>query len=308
MSDRFARARYLGTLDPKNDCHEIHRIYSDLEFPWDYGRGLEIAVWKTCCVPEISAVLQESGHFERLGQKRYDDTRILLGEIVAHGYDSPRGRQAIKQINRAHRRFDLNNEDMLYVLSAFVYEPVAWIDRWAWRKVTQTEKAGSFYFLREIGRRMHITQLPEDYESFHQFKLDYERRRFRNAPSNERVGQAVLRLYSSWYVWPISTLIAATLTSRLDQRSRQAMGFPEPAAFPRAANAIGLRAHGYAELVAPRVVARLIRRPVARSYPGYPQGYDLSKIGPRELPNTVSTPHDTGAGPFSMIGTDRPAE
>ena len=282
MLDRFARVRYLNTLDPEKDSHEIHRTYSNIEFPWDYGRGLEVAVWKTCCVPAISEVLQQSGHFEKLAQKRYDDTRILIGEIVQHGYNAHRGRQALRQINRAHRGLNVDNEDMLYVLSTFIYEPIRWVDRWAWRKVTQAEKLGSFYFFREVGRRMNIASLPTDYTTFLHFNEDYERRRFEYAMSNERVGRAVLRLYSSWYPQPMDYLIAATLPCRLDQRARRALGLPEPGALARGANWIGLRAHGLAELVAPRTMKRLMTRPAAQTYPGYPHGYDLSKIGPHE--------------------------
>lgn len=279
MHDRFAQVRYMNALDPERDCHKIHRTYSTIEFPWDYGRGLEIALLKTCCVPSISATLQQSGHFTKAAQKRYDDTRILLGEIVKHGYDAPRGRQALRRINRAHRGLNADNDDMLYVLSTFIYEPVRWIDRWAWRKVTQVEKLGSFYFFREIGLRMNITSVPTDYAALLKFNENYERRRFQYELSNERVGTAVLRLYSSWYPRPIDALVAATLPCRLDQPTRRALGLPEPGALPRGANWFGLKAHGLAELIAPRTIRKLMTRPAARTYPGYPRGYDLSEIG-----------------------------
>nr|WP_263399541.1 DUF2236 domain-containing protein [Saccharopolyspora pogona] len=298
MRNRLTRVRLLNTLDPREDCQEIQRIYTKKEFPWDYGRGLEVALWKACCVPEISAILQQGGHFELFSQKRYDDTRILLGEIVAHGYNSTRGRQAIKQINRAHRRFDLDNEDMLYVLSTFIYEPIFWIDRWAWRKSIQVEKLASFHFFCAIGKLMNVTDIPTDYDEFLRFKQDYERRRFRYAESNERVGKAILSLYSSWHPWPINRLFSATLRCRLDGPARQALGFADPTALARAASFVGLRAHGLAELAAPRLMAKLMTRPSARTYPGYPHGYDLSHIGAHELAtdNGATTASQTGAG------------
>lgn len=280
MRKRYARARYLNTLDPEQDCHEIHRIYSNVEFPWDYGRGLEVAVWKTCCVPEISAVLLRSGHFVRAGQKRYDDTRILIGEIVAHGYDSPRGRQSIRQINRAHHGLDLDGEDMLYVLSAFVFEPIRWIDKWAWRSVTPAERLGSFYFFREIGKRMNIADLPDTYESFLEFNKDYEKRRFRYAAANRELSNAMLAVYTSWYGRPLSALFAETLICRLDRAARAALGQPEPNGLIRAASRGGLRSHALAEFLMPRTTARLMTRPTARTYPGYPIGYKLADIGP----------------------------
>ncbi|WP_086828046.1 oxygenase MpaB family protein [Allokutzneria sp. NRRL B-24872] len=278
MGDRYSRVRHLNILDPAKDCHEIHHGYARQEFPWDYGRGLEVALLKACCVPEISEALAESGHFTRAGQKRYDDTRILLGEIVAHGFDSPRGRQSISQINRAHHGFDLANEDMLFVLSTFVFEPIRWIDEWAWRATTPAERLGSFHFFAEIGRRMGVKDLPTDHDSFLRFNLDYEKRRFRYAATNANLGRAVLGVYSSWYRAPIRALVSSTLLCRLDEPARAALGLPEPGRLTRAARTLGLRTHAAAELLLPRTTARLFARPAARSYP---HGYDLADIGAR---------------------------
>lgn len=234
-------------------------------------------MWKICCVPDIANALKRSGHFEHEPQKRYDDTRILLGEIVEHGFDSQRGKAAISRINRAHRGVNFTNEDMLYVLSTFIYEPASWIDRWGWRKVSPAERLGSFYFFRAIGARMGIASLPAGYNTFLCFKREYECRRFRYAEANETVGNAIFRLYGSWYPQPIRTLIAATLPCRLDPQARQALGFTEPSTIAHSINAVALRAHGYAELFAPRAMKKLMSRPDARTYP---QGYDLAKIGP----------------------------
>jgi len=292
MQNRYATLRYLQTLDPASDHELIHRISSDREFPWDYGRGLEVAIWRTCCVPVISEMLDGTGEFAHRAQKRYDDTRILLGEMVKGGYDSERGRQALRQINRAHSHFDIANEDMLYVLSTFVFEPIRWIDRWSWRRVSTVEKLAAFHFFVATGKRMNIKQLPTDYDKFELFNRDYEQRMFRPTASNHRVGTSLLKLYSSWYPRPLDSLVAATLPCRLDGQARRMLGFAHPPAWARALNRLGLRGHALAERIAPKPVARLLARPTARTYPGYPVGYDLSQIGPatgntpaRELPS-----------------------
>ncbi|MER7789192.1 oxygenase MpaB family protein [Streptomyces sp. NPDC097640] len=295
MRARYATLRRLQTLDPKSDHQRIHRISSDTEFPWDYGRGLEVAIWRTCCVPGISETLDGSGEFALRAQKRYDDTRILLGEMVRGGYDSDRGREALRQINRAHRHYDIANDDMLYVLSTFVFEPVRWIDRWAWRPVSETERLAAFYFYVEVGRRMNIRSLPTDYAEFERFNRAYERERFRPAASNHRVGASVMRLYSSWYPRPVARLVAATLPCRLDAHARWALGMAVPPLWATAVHGTALRAHARAERLAPALMARLMTRPTARTYPGYPKGYRIGDIGPGHAVLAASGAESTGA-------------
>jgi len=50
---------------------------------------------------------------------RYDDTALLLAEIAANGYDSPRGKESLRVINRVHGQCRICNDDMRYVLTAF---------------------------------------------------------------------------------------------------------------------------------------------------------------------------------------------
>ncbi|MBY8854342.1 DUF2236 domain-containing protein, partial [Saccharothrix sp. MB29] len=85
-------------------------------------------------------LLAKTGEFERRAQQRYDDTALLMGELVEHGYDSPRGREALRVVNRLHGCHDISNDDMRYVLSTFVYDPVDWLDRFGWRPLTDHER------------------------------------------------------------------------------------------------------------------------------------------------------------------------
>ena len=64
-------------------------------FPWDTNRALELALLKTFCLPSISALLQRTGEFEQRPRKRYDDTGLMLAELVRLGPDSPGGQAVI---------------------------------------------------------------------------------------------------------------------------------------------------------------------------------------------------------------------
>ena len=105
-------------------------------------------------MPSISALLDRTGEFRLNTQRRYDDTSILVAEMCEWGYERGRGREALERMNWAHSHFKIANDDFLYVLSTFVYEPVRWIDAFGWRKTCANERLGVLLLLAR-GRRSH---------------------------------------------------------------------------------------------------------------------------------------------------------
>ena len=93
---------------------------------------------------------------ERRAQRRYDDTDLILATIVENGFDSDLGKRAIARMNAIHGRFRIANEDFLYVLSTFTFEPLRWLDRFGWRPLSVDERWGWFGFWREVGTRMAL--------------------------------------------------------------------------------------------------------------------------------------------------------
>ena len=143
----------IRQLDPLRGHQKIVFLSMRLEFPFDTTRALELALFRTYCVPSISTLLDRTGEFGQRAQKRYDDTDILISEMVDWGYDSERGRRAISRINALHGRFQIANRDFLYVLSTFIYEPIRWNARFGWRPLCEEEKQAYYYFWREVGWR-----------------------------------------------------------------------------------------------------------------------------------------------------------
>src|SRR5205085_11490612 len=135
----------------------------------DTTRALELALFRTFGVPSISALLHRTGEFERRAQKRYDDTDIIVSELTEHGYDSDRGRAALARMNAIHGRFKIANEDFLYVLSTFVFEPIRFNARFGWRAMIQPEKVALFHFWRAVGHRMGIQDIPARLEDFERY-------------------------------------------------------------------------------------------------------------------------------------------
>src|SRR5436309_6253970 len=154
----------IRQLDPVADHQRIVFLSTCFEFPFDTTRALEFALFRTYCVPSISGLLDRTGEFQGRPQKRYDDTDIIVSELMEWGYDSDRGKAALRRMNQLHGRFNISNEDFLYVLSTFVFEPIRWNARWGWRLMCAQEKLSLFYFWREVGRRMNLKDLPTDFD------------------------------------------------------------------------------------------------------------------------------------------------
>ncbi|MFE9745996.1 oxygenase MpaB family protein [Saccharothrix saharensis] len=276
--DRFAIRRRITSLDPERDHAEIMRLSSGHEFPWDYVRALEFALFRTYCVPSISALLAKTGEFERRPQKRYDDTALLMAELVEHGYDSPRGREALRVVNRLHGRYEISNDDMRYVLSTFIFDPIEWITKFGWRPLTDHERLGAFHFYCAVGARMGIKDLPPTYEAYRAFKREYEAANFTYSDTNHAIGRYTLDLFCSWYPVP-RALTAKAVLAMLDGPMLTAFGFPHQ---PRwlttvAHTTLRLRATAVRHLP-PRRTPHLTNAK-NRTYPNYPTGYRPTDLG-----------------------------
>jgi hypothetical protein len=278
---RCDRLHQIEKLDPKRDHVEIYHLIFGWEFPWDMTRALELALYRTYCVPSISALLDRTGEFYQRTQKRYDDTALIVAEMAKWGYDSERGREALRRMNHAHSRFDISNDDYLYVLSTFIYEPVRWMDRFGWRKMTVNEKLASYYFWCEVGRRMGIREIPESYEKLQQFAGDYERDNFRFAETNQQIGTATRDMFASWMPRIFTPLVRWGVYALLDDAMLASFGFPRPLPFMRKLVRGALKTRGWVVRILPaRKTSNFF---CDRRNRTYPRGYELAKLGPPKV-------------------------
>lgn len=282
MRDRYAIRRRIEALDPVRDCHRLSFLSATHDFPQDTEIALALAFFRTFAVPSIAAILDATRQFERAGQKRYDDTTLLLGEFLEHGPESTRGRAAIRRINRIHGEHGIRNEDYLYVLTTFIFEPIRWNARYGWRPLTAGEKLAGFHLWRRVGELMGIADLPETYEAMEAFNLRSEREQFRRTHASERLGKATLAIVTDRLpaIPGLRPLVRHAVSSILDRPVREAMGFPEPH------RAVGALVHGLLRLRAqvlrylwpPRLAPFLVTR---RKTSTYPDGYSIDTLGPQ---------------------------
>jgi hypothetical protein len=265
-------------LDAVADHSRIVYLDTCFEFPWDTTRSLELALFRTFAAPSIAELLDGTGEFGGAAQKRYDDTDLILSTIVEAGYDSDAGKRAIRQMNRIHGRFEIANEDFLYVLSSFVFEPIRWNARFGWRPLIETEKLATFEFWREIGRRMAIRDIPSEYAALQQFNEAYERERFARTEATERVGRATRDMFLAWLPGLPKRFGSQAIYSLMDERLLDAFGFPHPPDALRRAVETSLRARG--RLVARLPARRRPRRRTLRRTRTYGRAWQLEQLGP----------------------------
>jgi hypothetical protein len=293
-SDHWARR--IAKLDPEQDHHEIYRILTTLEFPWDMNQSLSFALYRTYAVPSIGRLLFKTGEFTQRVQKRYDDTALILDAILEHGLsaDTPSGatgRAALRRMNQMHGSYDIANDDMRYVLSTFVVVPIRWLDEYGWRRLTEAERVASANYYRDLGRHMGIKDIPATHTEFADYLDRYEREQFAFDAGARAVADSTLELMTTF---PLFRLAPKAVIRRfgyalMDDPLLAAFHYPQPSRAERAIARAGLRARA-------RVVRRLPprRQPLyARQLPNirsYPRGYDVAGLG--TFPRGCPVPHD----------------
>lgn len=268
----------IRSLDPVTDHQRIAFLTSLHEFPWDTTRSLELALFRAFAVAKGTTLLAGTGEFTERTQKRYDDTVLLLAEILEHGYDSSRGRSALRRINQMHGRYQIPNDEFLYVLSTFVFEPIRWNERFGWRPLLRQEKLASFYFWREIARRMAIRDVPESYEGMERYYDEFARKHYLFAPENLQLAVATRDLLLGWYLPRFLRPIGRPFVhAMLDAQLLAAVGLPRPHPVIRWVTETAVRLRGR---VAGRLPARQRPRLItAQRHPTYPKGYKIEDLG-----------------------------
>jgi len=268
----------LRRLHPERDAQRMMLLTCRCDFPFDTTRALEFALFRTFCVPSVGALLDRTQEFGKRTQRRYDDTDLIMSEIVEHGYESERGQRAIARMNAIHGRFAISNADFLYVLSTFVFEPIRWIERFGWRSLEETEKEAMFFFWRAVGERMHIAEIPTSAAALEEYNRAYEREHFRGNAASSRVAEATMRMFAGWAPFPLRRVVPVVMAALMDEPLRRALNLQAPPAWVERGVASALRGRGLlAEGFWPRKIPSLRTNMRHRTYP---DGYRIETLGP----------------------------
>ncbi|WP_017538418.1 oxygenase MpaB family protein [Nocardiopsis halophila] len=288
---RFDWYDEIHRLDAEADARRITFILGAHEFPWDMSQALGLALYRTYAVPSIGGLLGDTEEFTDRTQHRYDDTALLLGQMLQHGFEPGRGRDALRRMNQMHRSYDISNDDYLYVLSTFVVMPPRWLNDWGfgWRRLSEHEIRANTNYYRDLGRHMGIKEIPGTYEEFCTLMDGYEREHFGYTEGGRAVSDSTLELMLTFSPPWQRPLMKKFTTALLDDRLTEAFRYEPATPFWKGAARFALKARAkVVRFMPPRVEPRTEEdNPNIKSYP---EGFDPNRIG--TFPTKCPVPHD----------------
>lgn len=272
--------REIEALDPVKDHLKIVQLSGLHEFPWESTRALEFALFRTFAVPSIGKLLDRTREFSKRPQKRYDDTNLIIAEIVEHGYDSERGSRAINRMNAIHSNFEISNNDFLYVLGAFLFEPKRFVNQFGHRKTTKNEDLAAFEFWKQLGIRMHIKDIPDTRNKFRAFYENYEKEHFQYSEATRRVADNTMNLFMGWmlpkFMFPIARPFILAI---MDEPLLRAIGYKKAPTPIRWLVWSSLKTRAYLLRIWPARKTPATR--TDKKYLSYPNGYSIEELGPK---------------------------
>ncbi|KAI4525510.1 hypothetical protein K525DRAFT_191368 [Schizophyllum commune Loenen D] len=203
-------AKDAQSLSP-GEAQEIVQLSLGYDMHYIMTMALSFALFKTYGIPSISKLLlatKELSTRENVAKRIID---VLLMRTVSRlnsllatwthcpinghypGADAtpcdPRAMLSMARVNWLHSRYHISNDDFLYTLSLFIFEPLTWAENYGWRPCSELEKHAWFVYWSEIGKRMNIQDIPETLEELKQWSMDYEEKHLVPSPTNFEVAK-----------------------------------------------------------------------------------------------------------------------
>lgn len=211
------------------ESREISKILAELDCPYISRTSLSFALFQTYSVPTISKLLIKTG---RLNQsscvgRRAEDTVCLLAELQTFGLFSQRGSTAISRINFLHSIYStsISQDDMLFTLSLFIFEPLRLIDEFEWRTSTELEKHSRFVLWSHIGQKMGIKHIPKTPEELVDWLKVYKSKSVVFDQSNVSLGEATINLFTKPYPNFLKPFLRKSIIYFLPEDIREAFGW-----------------------------------------------------------------------------------
>jgi hypothetical protein len=278
--DRRRRIAELQELGRRGEWEALYRRLMLIEFPREARMGWQLAILRTAAAPRMARILADAGHFVENPTKRAYDTGLIIYELVHGGPESERGRAMIRLMNRSHHGRGIDQEDLTYVLCAMIVAAFRYIEHAGWRSLTELELRSGVEYWRDIGRRMAIDRLPDDYAEAEWLFDGYEARHIAPSPEGSLIGDRMITALRGRLPRPGRPIARLVFVSQLaDPRVITALGL-DPASRPvqRIADTAA-RIHGLVQRQR-RPRTEPIFTPGQKAGSIYPHGYELDQLGP----------------------------
>ena len=90
-----------------------------------------------------------------------------------------------------------------------------------------------FHFWRQVGKRMNIENIPEDYAEFERFNVQFEQEHYQFSEANRRVAEAMRRMFVGWLPGWLGPVANPASYAIMDDEVLAAFGYPKPSRFSR---------------------------------------------------------------------------
>ncbi len=188
-------------------------------------------------------------------------------------------------LNDIHALYRISNDDFLYTLSTFVFDPPAFIAKWGHRPLTEHEKDAVFFVYRKLGVGMKIRDLPGTRRDLLAWREAYELRAQGYSTDNEAVARGMLRTVARMFPALPPTLwepLMVCLTE--DEGFRTALGFAVPGALFRSVfRALTAAYRAVSRRLSPFEHRAFWDTRLFTRFKTYPGGYDALRLGPTQV-------------------------
>ncbi|KAJ4474341.1 hypothetical protein J3R30DRAFT_3507698 [Lentinula aciculospora] len=254
IHEKYGQKFKSATLTPQ-DAQEIVAESLLYDMPALMNYALSFALYKTFAIPSISKILSDTKQFssaERIS-RRFVDTGILISTwlfcpisgktrsatdsschmrthvCAQRETEDPRAIIALARVNWLHSKYPIKNDDYLYTLGLFIFEPQKWARLYGWRVLSPMEAHAFHLFWNEIGAKMGIIDIPENATEFKQWIAEYEARAMLPARTNHEIATCTTEelLHSLPNAFGIKTFIRRLTICALEDNVRNAMMQPE---------------------------------------------------------------------------------
>ncbi|KAL1741140.1 hypothetical protein HDZ31DRAFT_46073 [Schizophyllum fasciatum] len=199
---KYARKFRQRSLTPA-EAQEVVQLGLGHDMPYIMIQALSFALFKTYGIPSISKLLLATKEISTKDNvsRRIADTGLMIGSwtscpingrypsVKGSAPCDPRAMISVARMNWIHSKYHISNDDFLYTLALFLFEPLTWAENYGWRPCSELEKYSWFVYWTEIGKRMNITDIPPTFEELREWSLEYEEQYMKPASSNYEVAR-----------------------------------------------------------------------------------------------------------------------